>query len=145
MQKRAAETEMRRRAREELLSMTSSKMGLGPDWVSPTGPMLIGYGLQIGAWRKKLFPPDIQSPHVANIAIAAVAIAAVASHPSPLSHSPRANSPMTFRREAMSMIIAMIGTAATPLMTALQKSALIGSSGEKFMAAPTSVAAAIAR
>ena len=36
---------------------------------------------------------------------------------------------MTALREASSMIMAMIGTAATPLITALQNSALIGSSG----------------
>jgi hypothetical protein len=41
------------------------------------------------------------------------------------------------------MIIAMIGTAATPLMMALQISALTGSRGVKLSAAPTRVAAAI--
>ena len=49
-----------------------------------------------------------------------------------------ANSPITALREAMSMIIAMIGTAATPLMMALQISALTGSRGVKLSAAPTS-------
>ena len=38
------------------------------------------------------------------------------------------------------MIMTMIGTAATPLMTALQNSALIGSSGVKLSTAPTKVA-----
>jgi hypothetical protein len=43
------------------------------------------------------------------------------------------------------MIKTMIGTAATPLTTALKISALIGSSGEKLRSAPRSVAPAIAR
>ena len=50
---------------------------------------------------------------------------------------------MTFSRDAISMIITMIGTAATPLITALQNSALMGSSGVKLRAAPTRVASAI--
>ena len=37
----------------------------------------------------------------------------------------------------MSIIITMIGTAATPLIIALQISAFTGSSGVKFRAAPT--------
>jgi hypothetical protein len=40
-------------------------------------------------------------------------------------------------------MIAMIGTATTPLMTALQNSALMGSIGRKFMIAPMRVATAI--
>ena len=44
---------------------------------------------------------------------------------------------------AISMIITMIGTAATPFITALQNSALIGSSAVKFTTAPTQVAIAI--
>ena len=43
------------------------------------------------------------------------------------------------------MIIAIIGTAATPLMMALPISALTGSSGVKLSAAPTRVATAIVR
>ncbi len=46
-------------------------------------------------------------------------------------------------REAISMITTMIGTAATPFMTALQNKALIGSSGVKFRIAPIKVANAI--
>ena len=42
------------------------------------------------------------------------------------------------------MIMIMIGTAATPLITALQNSALIGSSGVKLSKAPTNVATAMA-
>ena len=53
--------------------------------------------------------------------IAAAAITAVASHPSSASVFVITNSPMTDLREAMSMIITMIGTAATPLIMALQR------------------------
>ena len=76
---------------------------------------------------------------------AAAVMTAVASQPSVLSQGFRAKSPMTSRREAMCMIKTMMGTAATPLTTALKISALIGSSGEKLRSAPTSVAPAIAR
>ena len=41
------------------------------------------------------------------------------------------------------MIIAMMGTAATPLITALQNNALIGSSPEKLSSPPTKVAIAM--
>jgi hypothetical protein len=74
---------------------------------------------------------------------AAAPITAVASHPRTTSRFVSANSPITALREAMSMIIAMIGTAATPFMMALQISALTGSRGVKLSAAPTRVAAAI--
>jgi hypothetical protein len=50
---------------------------------------------------------------------------------------------MTLRPDAINMIIAIIGTAATPLITALQKSALIGSRAVKFTPAPMKVAAAM--
>ena len=46
-------------------------------------------------------------------------------------------------REAMNMIIAIIGTAATPLIMALQIRAFTGSREVKLSAAPTRVAAAI--
>jgi hypothetical protein len=69
--------------------------------------------------------------------IAAAAITAVASHPSSVSVFVITNSPMTDLREAMSMIITMIGTAATPLIVALQISAFTGSRGVKLRAAPT--------
>ena len=82
-------------------------------------------------------------PRLTNIPTAAAVITAVASQPSPFSHGPSVNWPMTFEREPSSMIITMIGTAVTPLMTALQNNALMGSSGVKFSAAPTRVATAI--
>ena len=74
---------------------------------------------------------------------AAAAMVAVASHPRTVSHLVSANSPITALREAMSMIIAIIGTAATPLIMALQISALTGSREVKLRPAPTRVAAAI--
>ena len=62
--------------------------------------------------------------------MAASAIIAVANQPRVISQRVSVNWPITDRREAMSMIMAIIGTAATPLITALQNSALIGSSGD---------------
>lgn len=50
------------------------------------------------------------------------------------------NFPISERREAMTIIAAMIGTAANPLITALQNNALIGSSGDQMMLMPSSVA-----
>jgi hypothetical protein len=44
---------------------------------------------------------------------------AVASQPKILRSGRKANAPMTSFCEAINMIMAMIGTAATPLMTAL--------------------------
>ena len=74
---------------------------------------------------------------------AARAIAAVESQPRLASNGLSVNWPITRVREAISMIMTMIGTAATPLITALQNSALIGSSGLKLSSAPINVAAAI--
>ena len=68
---------------------------------------------------------------------------AVASQPRTVNDFVSVKSPMIALREAMSMIIAMIGTAATPLITALQISALIGSREVKLSPAPITVAAAI--
>jgi len=51
---------------------------------------------------------------------------------------------MVFLRLASSMISTINGTATTPLMTALQYSILIGSTGEKLMIMPPSVAVAMA-
>ena len=70
-------------------------------------------------------------------------MAAVESQPMKRSRGDRQNSPITRLRVAISIMIAMIGTATTPLMTALQNSALMGSIGRKFMIAPMRVATAI--
>ena len=77
------------------------------------------------------------------MAMAAAAITAVASQPIVFSQGPSVNWPITRWREAKSMIRIMIGTAVTPLITALQNNALIGSSAVKLRIAPTNVAAAI--
>jgi hypothetical protein len=53
------------------------------------------------------------------------------------------NLPMIFLLDVISIIITMTGTETTPLITALQNSALIGSSGEKVMAMPLNVAMTI--
>jgi hypothetical protein len=52
---------------------------------------------------------------------------AVASHPRTASSFVNANSPITFFRDAISMIMVMIGTAATRLIMALQIRAFTGS------------------
>ena len=56
--------------------------------------------------------------------MAAAAITALASQPRACSHGVSVNSPITCRRDAISMIMTMIGTAATPLITALQNKRL---------------------
>ena len=73
------------------------------------------------------------------MAPAANVIAAVASHPRILIQRFTVKRPMTSGRLAMRMTTAMIGTAMTPLITALQKSALMGSIEVKFIATPKSV------
>ena len=73
----------------------------------------------------------------------AAPMTAVESQPSQRSRPVTGTSPITSARDAISIVSTMIGADATPLITALQNSALIGSSGEKFTAAPTSVAMAM--
>jgi hypothetical protein len=74
----------------------------------------------------------------------ATAIVAVHSHP--IAHSGRGSTkrPMTSRRIAISMMMTISGTATTPLITADQNSALIGSRPMKLMPIPISVDSAIA-
>lgn len=78
-----------------------------------------------------------------NIAITAAAITPVESHPASRSSTGVTKVPMTFRFDAISIISAMIGTDVTPLMTALQNSALIGSIDVKSSARPTTVASTV--
>jgi len=54
------------------------------------------------------------------------------------------NVPMIFLFDGISIIIAITRTATIPLMTALQKSALTGSSGETPIAIPMNVAMTMA-
>src|ERR1700693_2012251 len=70
----------------------------------------------------------------------AAAITAVASQPKNLSRGLDTNFPMTLGLPASSIITMRTGTEITPLMTALQKSALMGSIGLKLSAIPPSVA-----
>ena len=71
---------------------------------------------------------------------AAAAIASVAVHPTIRNGPPMTNLPITFLFDVMSIIITITGTATRPLITALQNSALIGSSGEKQTTVPDRVA-----
>lgn len=76
---------------------------------------------------------------VANMIPTATAIVAVDSHP--IAHSGRGSTkaPMTSRRIAISMMTTINGTATTPLITADQNSALIGSKPTKLMSMPIGV------
>ena len=64
----------------------------------------------------------------------------VATHPKTRSQPVTTKGPMTSRLIASRIITAMIGTAMTPLITALQNNALIGSTGVKFSPTPSDVA-----
>jgi hypothetical protein len=78
-----------------------------------------------------------------TIMLAATAsMTAVAIHPITFCGSGKRTEPVTFSLVVISIITIMIGTAATPLITALQKSALIGLTPIKFNATPSSVAPA---
>ena len=74
------------------------------------------------------------------MAATASAMTAVAAQPSALIHPVTTNSPMTLGAATSHIMIAMTGTATTPLITALQYKARIGSIGVKFMIMPTIVA-----
>ena len=74
---------------------------------------------------------------------AAAAMTAVASQPIARLAPVTTNLRMILAFEVISIIITMTGTATTPLITALQKSALIGSTGERLIATPASVATTI--
>jgi hypothetical protein len=74
------------------------------------------------------------------MATTAAAMTAVATQPRPLTHPVTTKSPLTFGAAASRIMIAMTGTATTPLITALQYRARIGSIGVKFMIMPTIVA-----
>jgi hypothetical protein len=69
-----------------------------------------------------IFQYDVQ-----NIAQTAAAIIKVASQPNIFSLAEITNCPMIFGRDAINIMTAMIGTEITPLITALQYNALIGS------------------
>ena len=89
-------------------------------------------GFGAGIWRSnpEQVPAEREAYEVANIAATAAAMTAVATQPRPLTHPVTTKSPMTFGAAASHIMIAMTGTATTPLITALQYSARIGSMGE---------------
>jgi hypothetical protein len=74
------------------------------------------------------------------MAATATAMTAVAIQPRALTHPVTTKSAITFGAAASHIMIAMTGTATTPLITALQYKARIGSIGVKFMIMPTIVA-----
>ena len=80
---------------------------------------------------------------VSSIAATAVAIISVAIQPRTFSFVVMTNRPMIPGRAAISIITAMTGTEMTPLMTALQYSALNGSTGVKPSAMPIKVETAM--
>jgi hypothetical protein len=71
-------------------------------------------------------------------------LSAALAHPNTRSQSSSTRSPITLRSEPSMIIAAISGAATTPLITADQNSACIGSTGENTIAAPTRVAPAIA-
>ena len=79
---------------------------------------------------------------VMNIPITHSAITAAVIQPITLSHGGKVKRAITWGLLAKLIITAMMGAAITPLMTALQYSARIGSIGRKFMIVPIVVAAA---
>ena len=70
-------------------------------------------------------------------------MAMVAIQPQMVSVQPRVKSPITFFCRAITMVTAITGTATTPLTTADQNSALIGSKWNRLKATPSSVATAM--
>ena len=77
------------------------------------------------------------------IAAVATAITMVAIQPTMRSAPRTIYLPIIFLLTLINIIIAITGTDTTPLITALQKSALIGSSGERVMPKPLKVAITI--
>ena len=73
-----------------------------------------------------------------NIATAATAIISVVSQPNTRWVRVATNPPICLELDATIIMATMTGTTITPLMTALQNSALIGSSGERSTAMPSS-------
>src|SRR6185369_12244902 len=95
--------------------------------------------------RQKEVDECVDHRNVVRSATAIALITSVAAHPSSCKRRGSVNSPITAGRVASSMIATMIGALATPLMTALQKSALIGSKWKMFRTTPPTVAIAMSR
>ena len=77
------------------------------------------------------------------MAIAAAAMTAVASQPKNFSTGGATNSSMMLGFETTIINPTRIGTAATPLITALQNSAFIGLIGDQSIATPSSMPSAM--
>src|SRR5664280_1244264 len=75
-----------------------------------------------------------------NITAEAAAITAVAIQPTYFKYPCISKRPMMLLFAVISIMTVITGAATTPLMTALQNSALIGSSDEKLIPVPTRVA-----
>lgn len=100
-------------------------MGRATKWVRrQLNPVRVASGKATAS--RSTFPPPYQ---VANTIPTTAAIVTVHSHP--VAHSARGNTkrPITSRRSAISMMITISAT--TPLMTADQNSALIGSRADE--------------
>jgi len=78
-----------------------------------------------------------------NITVEAAAITAVAIQPTYFKYPCISNRPMILLFAVISIMTVITGAATTPLMTALQNSALIGAIDEKLIPVPTSVATTI--
>src|SRR5690349_1013505 len=88
-----------------------------------------------------IVPSEWICVHIAdqNSAATAIAIRAVASQPSAWSHTGNASVRLPTRGVMTIIMTAMIGTATTPLMTAVQNSMAIGSRLESVSPAPARV------
>ena len=73
----------------------------------------------------------------------AAAITTVVAQPNIFNVFDAVKSPMVDRFETTSIVPIRIGTATTPLITALQNSALIGLIGDQSMATPSAIATPI--
>src|SRR5438128_5809444 len=80
---------------------------------------------------------EIQTNQPITIPPTQAAMAAVDTHPSHRSQPSIVNLPMTLRCAVITIITAITGTATTPLITALQYKALMGSSGVSVMHMPS--------
>lgn len=88
------------------------------------------------SWTKLAYPNTLT-------AATASAMISVAAYPSTMTGRDAVNRPIRLWLCATSIMATMIGTATTPLITALQNSALIGSKPDQSIAVPSRVAAAI--
>src|ERR1043165_1160564 len=125
-----------RRTGERSFGARSSRRAPDRGW---EGVFVMGWALARGGPVQR----RVQTSDVTAIPIAAAAITPVASQPTARRTPVTTNLRMILGFEVMSIIITITGTATTPLITALQNNALIGSMGERLIATPASVAVTI--